>query len=102
MNLEESKQDIAATLIGTKDERMGSLVSILIDKIDGIESGVEELQEGQKNLKAEYLQAIKLLDITNERRDRKLIQEIRKKMDKRKKENNNTLLTKLLPWKNTS
>ena len=102
LNLEESKQDIAATLIGTKDERMGSLVSILIDKIDGIENGVEELQEGQKNLKAEYLQAIKLLNITTERRDRKLIQEIRKRMDERKKENNNTILTKLLPWKSTS
>ena len=102
LNLEESKQEIAATLIGTKDERMGSLVSILIDKIDGIESGVEELQEGQKNLKAEYLQAIKLLNITTERRDRKLIQEIRKRMDERKKENNNTILTKLLPWKSTS
>lgn len=102
LNLEESKQDIAATLVGETDERISSLVSILIDKIDGIEEGVDDIQKGQNNLKAEYLQAIKLLNITTERRDRKLIREIRKKMDDKKEENKTNLLHKLLPWKTTS
>lgn len=97
LNLEESKQDIAATLIGETDNRISSLVSILIDKLDGVEDGIEELKKGQKNLKAEYLQAIKLLNITSERRDRDLIKEIRKRLDE-KKETNNNLLQRLLPW----
>src|SRR6056297_2586680 len=58
LNLEDSKQKIAAALVGETDERISSLVSILIDKIDGLEEGVNNLQEGQQNLKEEYLQAI--------------------------------------------
>ncbi|ACL69848.1 MerR family transcriptional regulator [Halothermothrix orenii] len=98
LNLEESKQDVAATLVGETDERVSSLVSILIDKIDGVENGIKELKEGQQNLKTEYLQAIKLLNITFERRDRELIKEIRKRLDQRKEENNKNLLKRLLPW----
>ena len=98
LNLDESKQEIAAALVGKKDENLSSLVNTLIDKIDNVEDGVEDLKEGQKNLKAEYLQSIKLLDITSERRDRELIKEIRKKLDDKKEENNN-ILHKLLPWK---
>jgi len=98
LNLEENKQDIAATLIGETDNRVSSLVSILIDKLDGVESGIDELKKGQKNLKTEYLQAIKLLNITSERRDRDLIKEIRKKLVEKKEKNNSTILHRLLPW----
>ncbi len=97
LNLEESKQKIAAALVGETDERISSLVSILIDKIDGLEEGINNLQEGQENLKAEYLQAVKLLNITSERRDRELIQEIRKRLDTKKNKNKN-ILHKFLPW----
>ncbi|MFW6014863.1 MAG: MerR family transcriptional regulator [Halanaerobiales bacterium] len=97
LNIEESKQDIAATLIGSTDSSIGSLVSVLLEKLDNIEDNMEELKEGQKNLKHEYLQAIKLLNITAERRDRKLIREIRQRLDK-KKEQNKSFLQKLLPW----
>lgn len=100
LNLEESKQDIAATLVGETDNRVSSLVSILIDKLDGVENGIEELKEGQQNLKAEYLQAIKLLNITSERRDRELIKEIRKRLDDKKEKNNGGLFQRLLPWNN--
>lgn len=100
LNLKDSKQDIAATLVGETDERISSLLSILIDKIDGVENGMEELKEGQTNLKAEYLQAIKLLNITSERRDRELIKEIRKRLSERKEDNNNGIIKKLLPWIN--
>ncbi len=99
LNLEESKQELAATLVGETDERISSLLSILIDKIDGLEEGIEDLKDGQNNLKTEYLQAIKLLNITSERRDRKLIKEIRKKLDD-KKQNNKNIIQKLLPWSN--
>ncbi|MFW5998284.1 MAG: MerR family transcriptional regulator [bacterium] len=98
LNLEESKQDLAATLAGETEENISSLVSILLDKIDGIEDGLDDLKEGQQNLKTEYLQAIKLLNITFERRDRKLIKEIRERLEE-KKENNKNILQKILPWK---
>lgn len=97
LNLEESKQDLAATLVGETDERISSLVSILIDKIDNIEDSLDDLKDGQKNLKTEYLQAVKLLNITSERRDRRLIKEIREKLEE-KKEKNKSILHKLLPW----
>jgi len=97
LNLEDSKQKIAAALVGETDERISSLVSILIDKIDGLEEGINNLQEGQQNLKEEYLQAIKLLNITSERRDRELIQKIRKSLDS-KEESNKNILHKFLPW----
>ncbi len=97
LNLEESKQDIAATLVGETDPRLSSLVSILLDKLKGVEQGITDLQEGQKILKQEYLQAVKLLNITSERRDRELIKEIRKRLEQ-KKDKNNSLLQRLLPW----
>ncbi len=97
LNLEESKQEIAAALVGETDEKISSLVSILIDKIDGLEDGINSLKKGQDNLKTEYLQAIKLLNITSERRDRELIQEIRKRLDS-KKEDNKNIFHRLLPW----
>jgi DNA-binding transcriptional MerR regulator len=100
LNLEESKQDIAAALVGEKDESVSALVSALIDKMDDLETGINELKEGQTNLKAEYLQSVKLLEITSERRDRKLIREIRKKLDNKKEEHSHTLINRLLPWKN--
>jgi len=87
-------------MLGEKDERIGSLVSILIDKLDGIEVGIESLHDGQKNIKAEYLQSMKLLNITSERRDRKLIKEIRQRLDDKKEKNNNNILKRLLPWNN--
>jgi len=100
-NYQEEKQEIAATaMLGEKDERIGSLVSILIDKLDGIEVGIESLHDGQKNIKAEYLQSMKLLNITSERRDRKLIKEIRQRLDDKKEKNNNNILKRLLPWNN--
>lgn len=98
LNLEESKQDIAATLVGETDERVNSLVSILIDKMDDIENGIDGLKKGQENLKAEYLQAVKLLNITSERRDRELIKEIRSRLDSKADENNKSFLKRLLPW----
>jgi len=97
LNLEESKQEIAAALVGETDEKISSLVSILIDKIDGLEDGINSLKNGQDNLKAEYLQAIKLLNITSERRDRELIQEIRKRLNSKKDDNKN-IFHRLLPW----
>jgi len=99
LNLEESKQEIAAALVGETDEKISSLVSILIDKIDGLEDGINSLKNGQDNLKAEYLQAIKLLNITSERRDRELIQEIRKRLDSKRDDNKN-IFHRLLPWSN--
>jgi len=99
LNLEESKQEIAAALVGETDEKISSLVSILIDKIDGLEDGINSLKNGQDNLKAEYLQAIKLLNITSERRDRELIQEIRKRLNSKKDDNKN-IFHRLLPWSN--
>ena len=99
LNLEESKQDIAAALVGEKEESVSALVSVLIDKMDDLETGIEELKEGQTNLKAEYLQSMKLLEITSERRDRKLIREIRKRLDDKKEEQNNKFINKLLPWR---
>ncbi|MTI61147.1 MerR family transcriptional regulator [Iocasia frigidifontis] len=97
LNLEESKQDIAAALVGETDERLSSLVSVLLDRITDVEDGIKELKKGQNTLKQEYLQAVKLLNITSERRDRELIQEIRKRLDQ-KKEQHNSLLKRLLPW----
>lgn len=97
LNIEESKQDIAATLIGNSDNSVSTLVSALLDKIDNVENGIKELKEGQNNLKQEYLQAIKLLNITSERRDRELIKEIRKRLHN-KKEQNTGILHKLLAW----
>lgn len=98
LNLEESKQDIAATLVGETDNRISSLVSILIDKIDGVEDGIDDLKDGQQRLKREYLEAIKLLNISTQRRDRELIKEIRKRLADRKDKNSTSLLQKLLPW----
>ena len=97
-NLEESKQDIAATLSLEDDEQIESLVSILIDKLDVIEDGIDDIKEGQSNLKEEYVKSIKLLNITSERRDKKLIKEIRKRLSEKEKDNDN-FLKKLLPWK---
>jgi len=98
LNLEENQQDIAATLIGNTDESVGTLLSALLNKIDDVEKGIEDLKEGQVNLKQEYLQAIKLLNITSERRDRELIREIRHRLAAKKE--NNGLFQKLLNWGN--
>lgn len=98
MNLEESKQELAASLVGTSDTKLNSLVTALLDKLDDVENGIDELKDGQKNLKHEYLQAVKLLNITSERRDRELIKEIRKRMDEKKVKNSSGFLQKLLPW----
>lgn len=83
LNMEESKQEIAATMLAKSDQ---NLVRALLEKFDNIENGINELKTGQKRLKEEYLQALKLLTITQERRDRELIREIRRRLDgKRKK-----------------
>ncbi|MFW6016335.1 MAG: MerR family transcriptional regulator [bacterium] len=97
LNLEESKQDIAATMISTSDSNVSGLVEALLNKFEIIENGLDELKNGQKHLKEEYLQAVKLLSITQERRDRELVKEIRKRLDN-KKNSNTGLLQKLLPW----
>ncbi|MFW6281522.1 MAG: MerR family transcriptional regulator [bacterium] len=97
LNLEESQQDIAATMISTSESDVSNLVEALLNKFEKIEDSLDELKDGQKHLKEEYLQAVKLLSITQERRDRELVKEIRKRLDN-KKNNNNSLLQKLLPW----
>ncbi|HHU92998.1 MAG TPA: MerR family transcriptional regulator [Halanaerobiaceae bacterium] len=97
LNLEKSKQDIAATIIGNTDPNLSKFLHALLEKFDNIEDGLKELKDGQKNLKEEYLQAIKLLSITQERRDRELIKEIRYRLNA-KKEKNTGLIHKLLPW----
>ncbi|MFW6287378.1 MAG: MerR family transcriptional regulator [bacterium] len=99
LNMEESKQDIAATMVGNSDPKLNNLVHALLEKFDDIEDGINDLKDGQKHLKEEYLQAIKLLTITQERRDRELIREIRRRLSD-KKEKNTGLLQKLLPWGN--
>ena len=85
LNLEKSKQDIAATIIGNTDPNLSKFLHALLEKFDNIEDGLKELKNGQKNLKEEYLQAIKLLSITQERRDRELIKEIRYRLNAKKK-----------------
>ncbi|MFW6281495.1 MAG: MerR family transcriptional regulator [bacterium] len=97
LNLEESQQEIAATMVGNKDPNLNNLANALLDKFDDIEEGLEELKDGQKHLREEYLQAVKLLSITQERRDRELIKEIRHRLSE-KKEKNSSLISKLLPW----
>ncbi|MEJ6950573.1 MerR family transcriptional regulator [Natronospora cellulosivora (SeqCode)] len=97
LNLEESQQDIAATMISGSDTNISNLVEALLNKFEKIEDGLDELKNGQKHLKEEYLQAVKLLSITQERRDRELVKEIRKRLDN-KKNQNQTILQKLLPW----
>ncbi len=97
LNMEESKQDIAATIVGNSDPKLNSLVDALLDKFDNIEEGISELKDGQNHLKEEYLQAVKLLSITQERRDRELVKEIRRRLSD-KKDKNTSLLQKLLPW----
>lgn len=97
LNLEKSKQDIAATLIANTDPNVADFLHALLEKFDQIENGIEELKNGQKHLREDYLQAIKLLSITQERRDRELIKEIRYRLNE-KKEKNTGLMHKLLPW----
>lgn len=99
LNMEENKHDIAAALVENSDPKLSELVSTLLDKIDDVEDGITELKEGQQRLKEEYLQSIKLLNITSERRDRQLIKEIRQRLND-KKEKNTNFLKKLLPWGN--
>jgi len=97
LNMEESKQDIAATIVGNSDPKLNNLVNALLDKFDDMEEGINDLKDGQKHLKEEYLQAVKLLSITQERRDRELVKEIRRRLSD-KKDKNTSLLQKLLPW----
>lgn len=97
LNLEDNKQEIAATLSGEKNESINSLLSILIDKIDNIEQGIEDIKSGQHNLKSDYLQSLKLIKARAEERDQKLIKEIRKRLAD--KEDKQSFLEKLLPWK---
>ena len=97
LNLEKSKQDIAATLIANTDPNTADFLHALLEKFDQIENGIEDLKNGQKHLREEYLQAIKLLSITQERRDRELIKEIRYRLNE-KKVKNSGLIHKLLPW----
>ncbi len=97
LNMEESKQDIAATIVGNSNPKLNNLVDALLDKFDDIEDGISELKDGQRHLKEEYLQAVKLLSITQERRDRELVKEIRRRLSD-KKDKNTSLLQKLLPW----
>lgn len=97
LNMEESKQEIAATLVGNSDPKLNNLVHALLEKFDNIEEGLDDLKDGQKRLKEEYLQAVKLLSITQERRDRELVKEIRHRLAD-KKEKSNSIIQKLLPW----
>lgn len=97
LNMEESKQDIAATMVGNSDPKLNDFVHALLEKFDDIEDGINELKNGQNHLKEEYLQAVKLLSITQERRDRELVKEIRRRLSD-KKDKNTSLLQKLLPW----
>ena len=99
LNMEDSKQEIAAALTGEKEERLTSLISILIDKIDGIEEGLDHLKNGQVNLKTEYRQTMKMLNISIEERDKKLVKEIRKRLSHKKEKRNTGILNKILPWK---
>lgn len=55
LNLEKSKQDIAATIIGNTDPNLSKFLHALLEKFDNIEDGLKELKDGQKNLKEEYL-----------------------------------------------
>jgi len=96
LNIEESKQEIAANMLAKSDQ---NLVHALLEKFDNIESGINDLKTGQKRLKEEYLQAVKLMSITQERRDRELIREIRRRLDD-KKGKNASVLKRLLPWSN--
>ena len=64
---------------------MADFLHALLEKFDQIENGIEELKNGQKHLREEYLQAIKLLSVTQERRDRELIKEIRYRLNKKRK-----------------
>ncbi|MGM0411611.1 MAG: MerR family transcriptional regulator [Bacillota bacterium] len=98
LNLEENKQELAALIVKKDDKNLSILLSKLIDKLNEIEGGIEELKTGHQNLKAEYLQTVNFLEITAKRRDKKLIKEIRKRMDENKNENKN-IFQKLLPWK---
>ncbi|MFW5979888.1 MAG: MerR family transcriptional regulator [Halanaerobiales bacterium] len=98
LNMEDSKQEIAAVLLKENKEGISSLLSLLLDKVEKVENGVDELKEGQRNLKAEYLQAIKALTITTERRDRELIKEIRTRLSAKKEKNEKNIIQKLLPW----
>lgn len=93
LNLEESKQSIAATMLSKSDQ---NLVRALLEKFDNIESGVNDLKVGQKRLREEYLQAVKLLSITQERRDRELVKEIRRRLNN-KKEKKLNIFQRLLP-----
>jgi len=97
LNLEESKQEIAATLIANKDENISSLLSMLIDKIDNIEKGIKEIKEEQTTINSNYLKSLKMIKMRAEQRDQKLVKEIRKRLAE--KEENHSLIKKLLPWK---
>ena len=63
---------------------MWPIFTCLLEKFDQIENGIEELKM-DKTFKRRYLQAIKLLSITQERRDRELIKEIRYRLNEKKK-----------------
>ncbi len=97
LNMEEDKQEIAVALTGEKEDNINNLVSILIDKINNLEDGIEELKKGQKNNNARYLESLKKLTMYQEKRDRALVSEIRKKLADKKEQNKN-LLTRILPW----
>ncbi|MFW6409880.1 MAG: MerR family transcriptional regulator [Halanaerobiales bacterium] len=100
LNMEDSKREIAAAISGKKDERITSLLSILVDKIDDIEEGLEQVKDGQVNIKTEYRQTVKMLNMSLEERDRKLVKEIRKRLSNKRQNKKESLLTRLLPWKN--
>ena len=100
LNVDESKQELVATLVGEDNESVSTLLSMLINKIDNIEKGIEEIKDGQNNIKSDYLQSLKLIKMKAEQRDQKLIKEIRKRLsEKSSDKDSQNLFEKLLPWK---
>ncbi len=95
----EDEQELAVLLADlSSEENKNSPVEKLMGKLTEFEKRLSELQAGQSNLKKEYLQALNMLNINLERRDRRLVKEIRERLAEKKEKQSVGFLQRLLPW----